>query len=331
MIDANRPGPRRRKLLAVLAGSAAGAAFAQVAPPDFPSRPIRVLIPASAGTTGDILARILSVPMAKSLGQPVIVEAMPGAGGITATDRLVRSAKDGYTLAMASNNHVINPSIYKSIPFDSLRDIQPIGVIGSTPVVIVAHPSLPATNTQELIALAKAKPGQLNYGSGGNGSVLHLAGVLFTSEAGVDIQHVPYKGFALMLADVLGGHIQLGVGGVGPLAEHVRAGRLRAIGVTTRTRSSILPDVPTFAESGLPNYSFEGWLALIAPAGLPKSIVDRLHAAVMEALAQKEVQEAFAMQGVAIVGSTPDAAARFFRTELDKHAALVKRAGAVQD
>ena len=323
------PGASRRSVLVALAGSAAGAAFAQVAPPDFPSKPIRVLIPASAGTTGDILARILSGPMGKSLGQAVVVEAMPGAGGITATDRLVRSPKDGYTIAMASNNHVINPSVYKSVPFDSIKDISTISVIGSTPVAIVAHPSLPANTTQELIALAKAKPGQLNYGSGGNGSVLHLAGVLFTSEAGVDIKHVPYKGFAPMLTDVLGGQIQLGIGGVASVAEHVRSGRLKAIGVTTRTRSSILPDVPTFAESGLPNYSFEGWLALIGPAGLPRPIVDRLHAAVTETLAQKEVQEAFATHGVTIIGSTPDAAARFFRAELDKHGALVKRSGAV--
>lgn len=320
---------RRRKVLTMLAGSAAGAAFAQVAPQDFPSKPIRVLIPASAGTTGDILARILSGPMGRSLGHPVVVEPMPGAGGITATDRLVRSPKDGYTLAMASNNHVINPSVYKSMPFDSIRDISTISIVGSTPVAIVAHPSLPATTTQELIALAKAKPDQLNYGSGGNGSVLHLAGVLFTSQAGVDIRHVPYKGFAPMLTDVLSGHIQLGIGGVASVAEYVRAGRLRAIAVTTRTRSSILPDVPTFAESGLPNYSFEGWLALIGPAGLPKPVVDRLHSAVTEALAQKEVQDAFATHGVTIIGSTPDAAARFFRTELDKHAALIKRSGAV--
>ena len=320
---------RRRKVLTMLAGSAAGAAFAQVAPQDFPSKPIRVLIPASAGTTGDILARILSGPMGRSLGHPVVVEPMPGAGGITATDRLVRSPKDGYTLAMASNNHVINPSVYKSMPFDSIRDISTISIVGSTPVAIVAHPSLPATTTQELIALAKAKPDQLNYGSGGNGSVLHLAGVLFTSQAGVDIRHVPYKGFAPMLTDVLSGHIQLGIGGVASVAEHVRAGRLRAIAVTTQTRSGILPDVPTFAESGLPNYSFEGWLALIGPAGLPKPVVDRLHSAVTEALAQKEVQDAFATHGVTIIGSTPDAAARFFRTELDKHAALIKRSGAV--
>ena len=238
-----------------------------MAPPDFPSKPIRVLIPASAGATGDILSRILAGPMGKALGQTIVVEPMPGAGGITATERLVRSARDGHTIAMTSNNHVINPGVYKSMPFDSIRDIAPISVVGSTPVAIVAHPSLGARTAQELIALARARPGQLNYGSGGNGSVLHLAGVLFTSEAGVDIRHVPYKGFAPMLTDVLGGQIQLGIGGVAPVAEYVKAGRLRAIGVTTRTRSTILPDVPTFAESGLPNYSFEGWLALIGPAG----------------------------------------------------------------
>lgn len=300
-----------------------------MAPPDFPSKPIRVLIPASAGATGDILSRILAGPMGKALGQTIVVEPMPGAGGITATERLVRSARDGHTIAMTSNNHVINPGVYKSMPFDSIRDIAPISVVGSTPVAIVAHPSLGARTAQELIALARARPGQLNYGSGGNGSVLHLAGVLFTSEAGVDIRHVPYKGFAPMLTDVLGGQIQLGIGGVAPVAEYVKAGRLRAIGVTTRTRSTILPDVPTFAESGLPNYSFEGWLALIGPAGLPKPVLDKLHAAVMTALAQKEVQEAFAAQGVSIVGNTPEVAAAFFRSELDKHMALVKRSGAI--
>lgn len=323
----------RRSCLSFVACAALGLGIAAAAPHSaaqpFPSRPIQILIAASSGTTSDILARILSAPMEKFLGQPVVVEAVPGAGGITATDRLVRAPKDGHTLVMASNNHVINPAIYKKMPFDSIADIAPISVVGSTPAIILMHPSVPAKNARELIALAKAKPGELNYGSGGNGSALHLAGVMFVSEASVDIKHVPYKGFAPMLTDLLGGQIQLGVGGVAPVAEHVRSGRLRALGVTTRERSTILPDVPTLAEAGLPNYQFDAWLALIAAAGTPQPVIDRLHDAIRQSLALPEVQKAFAAQGVSIVGSAPADAARFFKSELHKHAELVKRSGAV--
>lgn len=317
----------RRRLVAVPAAACIAGFLPAARAQAWPTKPIRILIPASSGTTGDILSRLLAGPMEKALGQPFVVEAMPGAGGVTATDRLVRSPKDGYTVAMASSNHVINPSIYKSIPFDSIKDITPITVVASTPMLMAAHPSLPAANARELIALAKAKPGQLTYGSGGNGSVLHLAGVLFVTEGGVDIKHVPYKGYAPMVADLLGGHIHLGIGGAAPMAEHIRSGKLRAMGVTTKARWPVLPDVPSLAEA-VPSYDFDAWLALIGPAGLPKPIVDRLRAAVQEAFAVKEVQDTFASMGVTMVGSTPEQSARFFQTELDKHAQLVKRSGA---
>lgn len=324
-----RPGSLTRRAVLQRAVAAAGAgtlgtAFGQA----WPSRPIRVLIPASVGTTSDIVARILAAPMEKALGQPLVIEAAPGAGGVTATDRMVRSAKDGYTLALASNNHVIFPSIYKNIPFDSLKDISPISVVGKVPLIILAHPSVPARNTQELIALAKSRPGELNYGSPGNGTAPHLAGVMFVSEGGVDIKHVPYKGFAPMLTDLLGGQIQLGVASVASVADHVRTGRLTAIGVSTLQRTPTLPNVPTFAESGLPNYNLDGWVAFIGPAGLPRPVIDRLNGAVLSALAQKEVQDALAAQAVMVVGDSPESATRFFQTEREKHARLVKSSGA---
>ena len=307
---------------ACLAGPLAAAAQ------DFPTRPIRVVVTSSPGSTGDTTIRILAPALEKALGQPVVVENVPGSGGIAGTEKVVRAAKDGYTLGLISNNHAINPHIYKSVPFDSAKDIAPISVIGSTPVVLVTHPGVAARSTQELVALAKAKPGVLNYGSAGNGTVLHLAGVLFTSEAGVDVTHVPYKGLAQMTADLLGGQIEMGFAGVATVAPQIKAGKLRAIAVSTAVRSAVLPDVPTLAESGLPNYRFEGWLALVGPAGLPKAVVDRIHSEVKSALAHKEVQEALNAQGVIVEGSTPEVARQFIRAEMDKHAQLVKRSGA---
>ena len=294
---------------------------------NFPNRPIRVVVTSSPGSTGDTTMRIIGSALEKVMGQPWVVENIPGSGGIAGTEKVVRAPKDGYTLGLISNNHWINPHVYRNIPFDSEKDIAPISVIGSTPVVLVANPSLYAQNARELVALAKARPGMLNYGSAGNGTVLHLAGVLFTSEAGVDIQHVPYKGLAQMTADLVGGQIQLGWGGVATVAPQIKAGKLRALAVTTTTRSPVLPDVPTLAESGLPNYRFEGWLALVGPAGLPQVLIDRIHAAVKSVLEQKEVQEALAAQGVKSDASPPDATRRFLRVEMDKHEQLVKRAG----
>ena len=320
-------GCTRRALAAAIALALPLAGLAQ----DWPAKPIRVIVTSSAGSTGDATMRILAPALEKALGQPVVVENIPGAGGVAGTEKAVHAAADGYTLALVSNNHAINPHIIRNIPFDAEKDIAPISVIGSTPVVLVTNPNLPARTTKELIALAKAKPGALNYGSAGNGTVLHLAGVLFTSEAGVDIKHVPYKGLGQMMADVVGGQIEMGWGGVATVAPQVKAGKLRAIAVTTTRRSSVLPDVPTLAESGLPNYRFEGWLALVGPAALPRPIVERMHTAIVTALAQKDVQDALAAQGVTPEGSTPEAARQFIHAEMDKHAQLVQRSGARLD
>ena len=315
-------------MLRVIVSASLVAAPLTGASQDFPNRPIRVVVTSSPGSTGDTTMRIVGAALEKALGQGVVVENIPGSGGLTGTEKVVRAAKDGYTLGLISNNHAINPHIYRGVPFDSEKDITPITVVGSTPVALVTNPAVPAKTTRELIALAKARPGALNYGSAGNGTVLHLAGVLFTSEAGVDVTHVPYKGLAQMTADLVGGQIEMGFAGVATVAPQIKAGKLRAIAVSTPVRSAVLPDVPTLAESGLPNYRFEGWLALVGPPGLPKVLVDRINAEFKSVLAQKDVQEALNAQGVLVGGGTPEAAQRFIRAEMEKHAQLVKRSGA---
>ena len=316
----------RATLPALLATTSAVAA-AQ----DFPSRPVKVILPSSPGNVADLVARALAHPMSATLGQPVVVENIAGAGGVTGTDRVVRAPRDGYTLGVISNNHVINPSIIKGIPFDSVKDLSVVTVLGTTPLVLVAHPSVAARDARELVALAKASPGKLNYGSAGNGTVLHLAGVLLVNEAGVDIRHVPYKGFAGMLNELLGGQIQLGFAGLSTVAPHIKSGKLRAIGDSTQARSPALPDVPTLAEAGVPGSSFDAWMALVAPAGLPKPVLDRLHAAARTALAAPEVKEMFATQGITAIGSAADPGSAFLQAELEKHTLLVKASGATID
>lgn len=296
-----------------------------------PEKPIRVVVPLSAGSTVDAVARAMSNQMARVMGHPIVIENLAGAGGMTGTVQVVNAPKDGSTIGMISSNHVINPSIYKKVPFDSLNDITPISVIGTVPLVLVGSSSVPAKSLKELVALLKAKPGALNIGSAGNGSVLHLAAELLMSEAGVDLKHIPYKGTGPLLSDLLGGQVELGFLSVTAAAPHVKAGKLRAYGVSTKERSAVLPDVPTLAESGLPGYSFDAWIAAIGPAGLPKPIVQKYYADFKTVLAQKEVQDALAAQGITIIAGTPEQAAPFFRTELEKHALLVRKSGATAD
>ena len=324
----------RRALLSALAAATllAAAGFAPPAAAQaYPNKPIRVIVATGVGTVSDMVARMLSIHMAKGLGQGMVVENSPAAGGVTGTQQLVRAAKDGYTLAVLNNNHAINPSIFKNMPYDSLSDIGPISTIGSTPLVLVTNPNVPYKDLKELLATARSKPGELTYGSAGNGTVLHLAGVLLTSEGKVDIKHVPYKATGQMVTDVMGGQIDMVFLGAASAAPQIEAGKLRAIGVTTTQRSNILPNVPTLAEQGLPNYNFDGWLALAGPAGLPRPVVDRLNAELKAALALKEVQEAMTKMGVMAVTSSPEGAVQFFKTQLDKHSLLAKRGGATLD
>ncbi|RJF92089.1 tripartite tricarboxylate transporter substrate binding protein [Noviherbaspirillum saxi] len=319
--------PRRRSTIALLAATLALPTLSLSAQ-GLGDKPIRLIVPLTAGSTVDAVARVMANQYAKTAGRAVMVENLVGAGGVTGTTQLVRAPKDGSTFGMVSSNHVINPSIYKSVPFDAITDITPISVIGTVPLVLVAHPSLPAKDLKELLALAKAKPGELNYGSAGNGSSLHLAGEMLKAEAAIDIRHVPYRGTGPLTNDLLGGQVQLGFVSVTAVAAHVKAGKLRAIGLSTAKRSAVLPDVPTLAEQGLVNYSFDSWIAVIGPAGLPASVVDKLHSDTKTALSTKEAQEALSAQGIMLIGSSPEAATQFFKTELEKHAKLVKQSGA---
>ncbi|MDB5885386.1 MAG: transporter substrate-binding protein, partial [Polaromonas sp.] len=211
---------------------------------------LRIIVPLTTGSTVDTVARAMSVELAKAMGQPVVIENLPGAGGVTGTAQLVRAPKDGQTIAMISSNHAINPSIYKNVPFDAVKDFTPISVFGTVPLVLVVNNSVPAKNTRELVALAKASPGKLNYGSAGNGSVLHLAGELLKEQTGAFITHIPYRGTGPLTTDVMGGQGDMAFLSVTAAAPHIKSGKLRAIGVSTRARSAVLPDVPTLAESG---------------------------------------------------------------------------------
>ena len=325
----------RRRLLAGLAAAAAAFGLAAAALPaaaqTYPDRPIKILVLAGVGTVSDMVARLLAIHMGKSMGQPMVVENLPAAGGVPGTLQLVRSPKDGYTIAIISNNHVVNPSIYKDMPYDALKDIQPISFVASTPMIMVANPALPAKNVRELLALARAKPGTLTYGSAGNGTIVHLAGVLFTSEAKVDVRHIPYKGVAPAITDVISGQIDTAFLGVASVQQLVDSGKLRALAVTTPYRSTMLPNVPTFAEEGLTNYSLDGWVSLAGPAGLPRPIVDKLNSELKAVLALKEVQEAMAKLDLRVAPNTPEQATQFFQTELEKHTILAKKGMAKLD
>ena len=321
----------RRALLATACAASLCAIATPVAAQAYPNMPIRIIVPAGTGTVSDMVARLLAIHMGKSMGQNMVVENIPAAGGITGTQQLVRAPKDGYTIAVLNNNHVINPSVYKDIPFDSIKDIQPISTIGSTPLVLVTNPAVPAKDLKELLALARSKSGVMTYGSAGNGTVLHLAGVLLTSEGQVDVKHIPYKASGQMVTDVLSGQIDMVFLGVASAAAQIDAGKLRAIGVTTTNRSPMRPNLPTLAEQGLPNYNFDGWMALAGPAGMPRPIVDKLNAEVKAALATREVQESMAKIAVMLTTTTPEEATQFFQRELDKHTQLAKRGGAKLD
>lgn len=315
----------RRALVALAALLAVGGAHADSAT----DKPLRLILPVGAGSGVDTIIRAVTPALSKALGgQAVVIENLPGAGGITGTAALVKAVPDGLTLGVVSNNHVVNPSVYKKMPFDALNDITPIMVVGATPFVLVVSPAkLPATNVKELVALLKAKPDVYNYASSGNGTILHLGAEMFVDEAGVVMRHIPYKGVGPMVADLIGGQVDLGVLSLPSIQGHLKSGALRAIGVGSAARVPAAPEIPTVAEQGLPNYAIEGWFAVVGPARLPPAQVKRFHAAFTAALAAPEVREAMARQGNVINPTTPEAAASFFRSEQERYAKLVKKAG----
>lgn len=313
---------KRRDFAASLAAAAvAPAAFAQF------DKPIRFILPVATGSGVDTIVRASSQALSKSLGHPAVIDNQPGAGGVIGTNTMIKSAPDGLTLSVVSNNHVIYPSVLKSVPFDPINDITPIAVLGTTPLVLVVNPKVPAHNAKELIALLKSKPDAINYGSSGNGTILHLAAEMFLDEAGVKAKHIPYKGVGPMLTDLMGGQVDFGVVALPSIQGQLKQGSLRAIGTSSPQRLAAAPDIPTFAEQGLPRYVVDGWFAAVGPKGLPAAEVKRIHDAFAAAFATPEVKEAMARQGNTIAISTPEAAQSFFRSELAKYAALVKKAG----
>src|ERR1700687_2355056 len=255
-------------------------------------RPMRVILPVSAGSGVDAIVRALSNELSKALGQPVVVENIPGAGGITGTLAIVKAPADGTAIGVVSNNHVTNPNVYRTLPFDSIADITPIAVIGTTPFVLVVNPKVPAQNVKELIALLKAKPGEYNYASSGNGTILHLAGAMFLDEAGVDARHIPYKGSGPMVTDLLGGQVEMGVVALPSALGHLNNGQLRAIGIAGASRTPADPQIPTIAEQGLPHYDVSGWFAVIGPSKMPAAEVKRIHDAFVTAFSTPQVKEA---------------------------------------
>ncbi|WP_235505145.1 Bug family tripartite tricarboxylate transporter substrate binding protein [Variovorax sp. Root318D1] len=317
----------RRAVLGFGASTAALAACPVLAQGS--DKPIRFILPISAGSGVDAIVRAASVALGKAFGQPVVIENLPGAGGITGTSALVKAAPDGLTLGVVSNNHVINPAVYKKMPFDAITDVTPISVVGATPLVLVVNPKLPAKNVKELVALLRAKPEGYNYASSGNGTIIHLAGEMFMDEAGVKARHIPYKGTGPMVTDMIAGQVEMGVVALPAVQPHLKSGALRAIGLCGPTRSPAAPDIPTIAEQGLPSYVVEGWFAVIGPPKMQAADIQRVHDAVASAFTSAEVRDAMDKQGNVIKPTSPEQAASYFRSEAARYAALVKKANVV--
>lgn len=299
---------------------------------NFPNKPVRVVVPFAAGGTSDIVTRILAQRMEEIWGQQMVVDNRPGAGGSIGSEIVAKSAADGYTLLMATvATHGINASLYRKIPYDPVADFSPVTLVASTPSVLMLHPSIPAASVRDLIALAKASPGQLNFGSSGNGSSHHLAGELFDSMAGVKMTHVPYKGTAAALVDLLGGRIQLTFDTLPSAMPYVKGGKLKPIAVTSAKRTRSLPDLPTIAESGVPGYEVTSWYGLLAPAGTPPEVVKKLNADFVRAIRIPEVTDKMVEAGAEPVGNSPEQFAEFIRSELKKWAVVVQGSGARVD
>lgn len=315
----------RRQTLAGLGALAAaglpGLAAAQ-------SGTVKFILPNATGSGVDAITRAAAPALGKALGANVVVDNQPGAGGVVGLQALARSAPDGNTLSVVSNNVVIFPSVLKSLPFDMPGDFTPIAVVGATPMILVVNPQkVAATNAKEFIALLKSKPGQLNFASGGNGTILHLAGEMFIDEAGVSAKHIPYKGVGPMITDLIGGQVEFGVAALPSVQAHIKSGALRAIGNAGAQRTAAAPDIPTFAEQGLTGYQMEAWFAVLGPKGMSAAAVKKAHDAVVAAFADPAVKETMAKQGNTIAISTPEQAQAAFKRELAKYAALVKKAG----
>ena len=317
----------------VTALTVAAALFAAVSWPEtvgaqgFPNKPIKLMVPFTPGGGTDILARIVAQKMSESLGQQVIVENRPGGNTLIATELLVRAPADGYTLLMQTNNFASNPTLYEGkLAFDTRKDIAPVALVAGNPHVLVVHPSVPANNLREYIALAKAKPGTITFASAGSGTVNHLCGELLKSLAGINILHVPYKGSGSVMPDLLGGHISSLFAAMPTVTGHIREGKLRALAVTTPARFRGLPEVPTIAEQGYAGYNFSSWFGVLAPGATPAPVIARLQAEIAKALKDPGVRDR--LGDYEIFGSTSDEFAAFINTEIEKTGKIIRASGA---
>ena len=318
---------RRIAMVGMLATLASGA-WAQ----SYPTKPIRLVVPFPPGGATDILARAVAVKLTDTWGQPVVVDNRPGAGGNIGSELVAKAAPDGYTLEMGTvGTHAINASLYAKMPYDHVKDFAPVILVAGVPNVLVVNPSLPVNSVQELIAYAKANPGKLNFASSGSGTSIHLSGELFKVMAGVQMTHIPYKGSAPALQDLIGGQVQLMFDNLPPSLPQIKAGKLRALAVTSATRSPALPDTPTIAESGLPGYEASSWFGVLAPAGTPPAIIAKLNAEIGAWLATPEAKEKMLALGANAAGGTPEDFAKHIAAETAKWQKVVKESGAKVD
>jgi tripartite-type tricarboxylate transporter receptor subunit TctC len=300
-----------------------GAAHAQS---DYPTRPIRFIVPLVPGGAADILARALGQKLTERLNQQVVIDNRPGAGQTVGTEIAARAAPDGHTILIAASAHTINPSLWK-LRYDSNKDFSAIGMVAMVPNVLVIHPSVPGRTVKEFIANARAKRAELNFGSSGTGSASHLSGELFKLSTGIQFVHIPYKGQGQVMTDMLGGHIKVAFPSIPASIQHIKSGRMIALGVTTRQRSSALPDLPTIEEAGVPGYEVSGWYGILGPAGIPRRVVERLNTELTRILQEPSMREMLAREGAEPRSSTPDEFAHIIAADIVKWAKVVKTAG----
>jgi tripartite-type tricarboxylate transporter receptor subunit TctC len=319
--------PLRAVLFAMLTSAAIPAFPAGASAQDYPARPVKIVVPFGAGGPADVYSRQLAQYLSEELKQPFVVEDRPGAGSIIGTDAVAKSPPDGYTLLVMSNTHTVNESLTPNKPFQLMRDFVPVAGINYSDLVMVIHPSVPAKDLKEFIAYAKSKPGELNYASSGPGTPYHMAAELFKAMTGTNIVHVPHKASGEMRNSVIGGHVQMAFDAITTMAENVKASQVRALGTSALKRSTVLPDVPTIAEAGVPGYESTIWIGVMAPAGTPKPIVDKLNAEINKAINRPDMKAAWDAQGAVALTMSPAEFDAFLHKDIEKWAQVVKAAG----
>jgi tripartite-type tricarboxylate transporter receptor subunit TctC len=322
-----RHSPRKRVLHALLSATVL-ALSPHAAAQAWPSKPIKLVAPSTPGDAPDVIARLVADKLSIALGQSVVVENKPGAGGVVGSDAVAKAAPDGYTLIMGNaGSHGINAAVYANLPYDIQRDFAPVSQVAVSPNVMVINPAVPANTVAEFIAYAKSRPGKLSYASGGNGSSAHMSMELFKSMAGVDIEHIPYKGSSPALTDVVSGQVAVFIGNMPPTVPLIKAGKLRALAVTTKSRSALMPELPTIAESGLPGFETVAWFGVLAPAGTPPEIVHRLSAEIAKIARSPEMREKLVAMGAEPVGSTPEEFKAVIDRDIAKWKPLAQKVG----